>query len=87
MRPVGEHALVQLAAPLADRDRRQDSVEPAVEIIEILLQGGVLQRLSAAADRDGAQQQPPERRAERRVAALDRVFRIAEQMRPMPTSA
>jgi hypothetical protein len=87
MCPVGEHALAQLAARLANRDHRQDPVEPAVEVIEILLQGGVLQRLAPPADRDGAQQQPPERRAERCVAAFDGVFRIPEQMRPMPMSA
>ena len=87
MRPVGEHALVQLAARFADRDRRHDPIESAVEIIEVLPQGGVLQRLASATYCDGAQQQPAERRAERRVAALDRVFRVAEKMRPMPTSA
>ena len=38
-----------------------------------------------AADR--AQQQPAERRAERRIAAFDGVFRVPEQVRPMPTSA
>jgi hypothetical protein len=63
MCPVGEHALVQLADGLANRDHRQDSVEPAVEVIEILLQGSVLQRLAPPADRDGAQQEPPERHA------------------------
>jgi hypothetical protein len=52
-----------------------------------LLQGGILQRLAPPADRDGAQQQPPERRAERCVAAFDGAFRIPEQMRPMPMSA
>jgi len=78
---------VQLAARFADRDRRHYPVEPAVKVIEVLLQGGVLQRLASLADGDGPQQQPPERRAERRIAALDRVFGVAEQMRPMPTSA
>ena len=35
--PVGKHPLVQLAAGLADRNRRYDAVESAVKIVEILL--------------------------------------------------
>jgi hypothetical protein len=81
MRPVREHALMQLAARFTLRDGGHDPVEPTVEVIEVLLQGGILQRLSPPSDRDGPQQQPPERRAERRIAALDRVFRVAQQMR------
>jgi hypothetical protein len=88
MRPVREHALMQLAARFTLRDGGHDPVEPTVEVIEVLLQGGILQRLSPPSDRDALprvlgrpQQQPPERRAERRIAALDRVFRVAQQMR------
>ena len=77
MGAVGEHALVQLAARFANRDRRHNPVKPAVQIIEILLQGRVLQHLPPLSDRDSAQQQPAERRAERRIAAFDRVFRVA----------
>jgi hypothetical protein len=81
MSPVGEHALVELAPRFANRDRRDDPVEPVVEVIEIRLQSGVLQRLPPPADRYGPQQPPAERRAERRVATLDRIFRVAEQVR------
>jgi hypothetical protein len=81
MRPVGEHVFVQLAARFANRRRRHDPIEPTVEVIETVLQGGVLQRLASSTDGDGPQQQPAERRAERRIAALDGVFGIAEQMR------
>jgi hypothetical protein len=81
MGSVGEHALVQLAARFSERDRRHDPVESAVEVMEVLLQRHVFQRLSPPSDRHGPQQQPPERRAERRVAAVDSVCRIAQQMR------
>jgi hypothetical protein len=74
------HTLVQLAARFANRDRRHDPIEPAVEVIEILLQGGVLQHLSPPTDRDSAQQQPPERHAECRIAALDGVLGVAQQV-------
>jgi hypothetical protein len=73
MGAVGAHALVQPTSRLSDRDRRDDPVQPAIEIIQILLQGGVLQRRAPSSHRDGAQQQPPERRAERRVTAVDGV--------------
>jgi hypothetical protein len=72
---------VQVAARLSERDRRHDPVEPAIEVIEILLKGGILQHLAPPSNGDGAQQQSPERRAERHIAALDRVFRVAQQMR------
>jgi hypothetical protein len=54
MRPVGEHAFVQLTASVARRDRRHDPVEAAVEVIEILPQGGVFQRLAPLSDGNGA---------------------------------
>jgi hypothetical protein len=50
-------------------------------IVKILLRGCVFQHLSPSPDRDGTQQQLPERRAERGIAAFDRFFRIAQQMR------
>jgi hypothetical protein len=87
MRPVGEHAFAQLSPPVANRDRRDDPVEASVEIVKILPEGCVLQRLSPSPDRDGTQQQLPERRPERGIAALNRVFRVTRQMRPMPMSA
>ena len=76
MRPVGEHAFVQLAAGFAHRDRRHDPIQPAVEVIEILLQCGVVQRLAPPSDGDGAQQQPLERGAEGGIAAFDGVLCI-----------
>src|SRR5216683_854268 len=74
-------AFAQPAARLADRLGRDDPIEPALQIREVLLQRGVLQRLSPSADGNGAQQQPPERSTERGVATFDGELRIAQQMR------
>ena len=56
MRPIGEHAVAQFPPGLANRDRHDDPVEPAFEVIQILPQGGVFQRLSPLFYRDGPQQ-------------------------------
>jgi hypothetical protein len=87
MAAVGGDALAQFAPRLADRKRRHDPIEPAIQIGVILLQRGVLQRVSSPPDGDRAQQQMLERGAEGDIAALDGVARIAQQMRLMPTSA
>lgn len=81
VRPVGGHALAQLAARFAQWNRRHDPVEPAIQIGQVVLQRGVLQRLSSSPDRDGAQQQPPERDTESGIAALHSIARIAQRMR------
>ncbi len=72
--PVGEHALAQLASRIAHRHGGDDPIEPSVEVGKILPQGGVLERLSSSSDRYRPQQQPPEWRAERGIAAFDGIF-------------
>ena len=53
---IGEHAFVQLASRLTHRDRRDDAIEPTIEVIMILLQRRVLQRVPSPPDGDGTQQ-------------------------------
>ena len=81
MRPVCGDALAQLAPWFPHWNRCHDPVEPTIQVIQILRQGGILQSLSSSSDGDGAQQQSPEWRAECGVAALDRVGRIAQKVR------
>jgi hypothetical protein len=88
MRPVGEDALVQPAARLALRGRCHDPLKPAVDIVEILLESGVLQRLPPPSDRGWrAAAAATGTAAERGIAALDGVFRVTQQMCAMPMSA
>src|ERR1700761_6379201 len=74
-------ALAQLAPRFAKRDRYDDPIKPTIQIIEVLRQRGVLLHLSPSSDGDGTQQKSPEWGAERGIAALDGVGRIAQKMR------
>ena len=79
--PVGEYAFTELMTRVPGRGHRDNPIEPAVEVVKILREGGVLQGLSPSPDRDGSQQQPPERSAERRITIFDGIFRVTQQMR------
>jgi hypothetical protein len=80
MRPVGEYAFAELMARRSNRDRRDDAIESAVEVVRILRPGRVFQHLSSSSDGDGAWQKPPERCVKRCIAIFDGIFRAAQQM-------
>jgi len=81
MLAVAGDATTQLLGGLCASPPRQHAVEPAVQIGSTLRQRGVEQAVASPPDGDRAQQQPFERHREGIVAAVDRVLRVAQQMR------
>src|SRR5882757_6213848 len=77
---VASHGAEELAGGLVFRRFGEETVEPAVEIGAILLEGGVLEGLSPSADGDGALQEGLEAWCEDGIAVIDGVLGVTQEM-------